>query len=283
MKLLIFFTLFQIPLSFSLGLILLPLNSAAASEIAESYQQRYENWLREQQQRKALLRQRLKTRTQRNVQVKTPKENKPAPKSKVSKQPVELPKALPEKIQNVQVPIRTTAPQPLVVQAKVSSIRVSEPPPRVQRQPTKALIEDSQSEFINNIPEDNKQVQTLLTMIDHTKVYFSINSDGRLKDLLTDPRFREIYNEEMKPETKKSTYHFFKGLQDSNRQPGEPIKAKLDRDTKVTRERVEVYLETTGIKSKLTRALTGSYPKPPPQPKEDIKYEAIDTPQPGAS
>lgn len=251
MKLLIFLLIFQIPLFLlqvgasslikTSGLNLT--NVAYANEIVDDEESRYQYWLYQQN---------LKRARERALQNK----KKLAELKAKNEKSAELPKSLPAKVEPV---VKDAAS----VVKKASATAVAKPRRYV----------DAQEELLNNIPKDNKQVQALLTMIDHAKVYYSINKDGRIKDILKDDRFREIYMEEMDKDTRKQTYNFFKGYQDFNRAPTEPVKPRLNRDAKVTREKMELYLETTGIKSKLTRSLTGSYPKPS-QPRV---YEDADT------
>lgn len=263
MKLLIFLCLFQFLFTFKVGLSFFSESYVQASEVSSSveatqaYNERYEQWLLNKERRLRALRQKLNEQRQaalRNKAIQTPPVQRVRAKTEPAKN-VALPTALPAK----------TVRQPAAVDDAVietEQARVEEASAPSERTPK---LRDAQSEFINNIPRDNQQVQALLSMIDHTKVYFSINSDGRLKDLFKDERFQEIYREEMTKPTRKQTYNFFKGYQDENRNPNEPVARTLNRDVRITREKIDAYLQTTGIKSKLTRALQGRYPAPVPR------------------
>ncbi len=275
MKLLIFFIILQFFFSLPIGPLGSISNFVLASEIANPYEVRLESWQNEQRQRKALIRQRLQTqkyRASRPTIKSRKKTTRPvkALRPSVSKIVV-LPKVLPAKSETVIRNNLSIAWRPS--EAATETSKANQTKFKVRRK----MVKDSQGEFLANIPADNQQVQALLDMIDHTKVYFSINSDGRLSDLFTDERFREIYSEEMTQPTRKLTYHFFKGYQESTRNPNEPTKFKLNRDTRITREKVEIYLETTGIKSKLARSLNGSYPAPTPKPSTEIKFDTVNS------
>jgi hypothetical protein len=275
MKLLIFLCLFQFIFTFKAGLHVFSSTYVLASEISSSaeatqaYNDRYARWLQNKEQRLKALREKL------NEQRQAPSINKaaqravtPEPSNQSTVQPTIQPTTLrreqsqPKASAQLQKALPSkTLRQPAALSEELAS-GLSEDSPAAQ---TSTRFKDAQSEFINNIPRDNKQVQSLLSMIDHTKVYFSINADGRLRDLFKDERFQEIYREEMTKPTRKQTYNFFKGYQDENRNPNEPLAKKLNRDVKITREKIDAYLQTTGIKSKLTRALQGRYPEPTPR------------------
>lgn len=264
MKLLNFFVIFQIYLSTFIGFNFTILNFAQASEVAESYEVRYQRWQDERNKSRLTLQERL-----RNLKSKSTEE----PKAQISDQK-NTSKAIAEK--RAPQSIEATAPTPTLSKILPNKIEVENEDSLAAVKKDQSAAEnrtrkniDAQEDFLSQIPKSNKQVQALLTMIDHAKVYYSINTDGRLKDLFKDDRFREIYTQEMEPATRKSTYLFFKGYQDHNRNPNEPIKPKLNRDTTITREKLEGYLETSGIKSKLTRSLQGSYPKLPKAPAEN--------------
>lgn len=258
MKLLIFLCLFQIFFSFRVGSCLLFANDASASEVSEAYDLRYERWLNEQERKRQALRERLNAqrRSVKNKEGSLAERRRQVVESRSLKNleapVITLPKTLPAKAESLSSPAREIASPKKQDRLKTTTS-------------SKRRIRDAQEEFLNNMPKDNEQVQALLTMIDHSKVYFSINAEGQLKDLFKDDRFQEIYREEMTQPTRKQTYNFFKGMQDENRNPNEPITNKLKRDVKITREKIDTYLETTGIKSKLTRALQGRYPAPRPE------------------
>lgn len=251
MKLLIYFGFIQIIFAFTLGV-----QNISAEEVADSYRVRYERWLKQKPQ---------------FISVPKSKYSNQNKSSKIQNRKVSepvLPKILPKKIEVSSEPVVVSKTQQVGIQNnKVQSTKASSVESELRSRPiVRKLALDAREEFLNNIPKDNEQVQSLLTMVDHTKVYFSINQNAPLKDLFKDERFREIYTEEMKPDTRKLTYYFFKGYQDHQRMPNEPVQKSLNRNVLINRERIDSYLETTGIKSKLTRSLQGSYPKIPKPP-----------------
>ncbi len=268
MKLLIYFGFIQIIFAFTLGV-----PNIYANEVADSYQVRYERWLK-----------------QRPLPLKNSKATSPTVAPVVVKKtaPARLPQTLPSKVEPVVQTDTAAVVNPNLIKAekisateKTAELAPANKAPNPTRlnpriTPSRRLALDAREEFLNNIPEDNDQVQALLTMVDHTKVYFSINQNGPLKDLFKDERFREIYMEEMKPETRKQTYYFFKGYQDHQRNPNEPVQKSLNRNVLINRERIDSYLETTSIKSKLTRSLQGSYPKLPKPTPAKIPSESSD-------
>lgn len=242
MKLLVFLLLFNISMTFEkTGKIYFFISSVQASEVADSYQVRLQKWLQERQAKDSLKRAKERVSENRNESQTLNSQRNMATDSRLSQ----------------TLPSKQTKEVDRTLGAKTLETASSRRPATVLN---RRRYLDAQEEFLNNIPKDNSQVQALLTMIDHSKVYFSINKDGQLKDFLKDDRFREIYTEEMNPESRRMTYNFFKGYQDHHRNPNEPIALKLNRDIKVTREKIDSYLETTGMKSKLTRSLTGKYP-----------------------
>lgn len=258
MKLLIYFIIFQL-LTFSVsGSGFFCVQNAVASDYSEetsnsaqvtdSYEVRYERW-------KGQLQRLRESRAARSAIVSEIN----LPKNKRKSKAVVLPDRLPAK---TIAESDRSSPSELSYRRKIAKRPLKAKRAVRSAAPQKRVL-DSREEFLSNIPRDNTQVQALLSMVDHTKVYFSINEGGELKDLFKDPRFKEIYTEEMERDTKKLTYHFFKGYQDMNKPYGEAAPKKLKRDIKIYRDRIENYLETTGIKSKLTRSLTGSYPKVP--------------------
>ncbi len=260
MKLLNFLCLCQIFLTIEVALCVFAKHKVLAQEISEAsgnaqtYQRRYNAWVLQQEQRTKALRKKLNSERQRAFTKTVPlREQNPLIPPK-PKKAAELPKALPAKVLSSED----------MVNEALAAVYDEDPPQKPQAlQNSKASqYPDAQSDFLTNIPKDNKQVQSLLTMINHSKVYFSINSEGQLRDFLSDPRFQEIYKEEMTKPTQKMTYNFFKGLQDENRNPNEPVAQTLNRDIKLTSDKIQTYLNNTGIKSKLTRALQGRYPKP---------------------
>lgn len=241
MMLLNFFVKLKKHFTLVLSVLIFFTNFIFANEVSDTYQIRYQRWLSEKESisSKASSRARFKNSEPTLTQRKTIKEEGLG-QSQV------LPSRLPRLSQLSSEPIG-------------SSEQVVKP----------KMALDAVEEFENAIPKDNTQVQALLNMVEHTKVFFTINSNGTLKELFNDDRFREIFFEEMKPDTRRQAYNFFKGYQDHHRLPNEPVSKSLKRDQIVNRERIDSYLETTGVKAKLTRSLDGSYPKPKIQPKPE--------------
>jgi hypothetical protein len=248
MKLLIFFIFFQINIYFEVGFGLFSINKAQAAEVADgsvdNYEARYQRWL-----------------NRKNNKVNSSSAAKTIAASSAQS---EAQLKLQANLKKLESELQVIKTKNLRLPASLPSRKIeSQDVAPVSSNVTQRRVRDAREDFLSNIPKDNKQVRALLSMVDHTKVYFSINSDGKLKDLFKDDRFREIYTEEMDKPTKKLTYDFFKAYQDANRNPNEPVAQRLNRDIKINREKIENYLETSGIKSKLTRSLRGSYPKAP--------------------
>lgn len=267
MKLLIF-SIFLINLFFlGTGSFFLP-KTVVADEIGDSYLERYRRWQQDQAKR-WVEKEKIKKAEDTEKIVSEVESNK--------NKKVELPNVLPQKDKKFISELNQVSVLEQVnsqVKQALKSQAEGQDQDRSDSISTSGII-DAREEFISNIPTDNKQVQALLTMIDHTKTFFAINNNGALKDLFQDERFKEIYSEEMTKPTRKLTYLFFKGYQDANRSPNEPVNKKLDREIKVNREKVDAYLESSGIKSKLTRSLTGSYPKVPTKKEENIEPSSI--------
>ncbi len=273
MKLLIFFIFFQVSIGFTSSGFVGFNSNVFASEVSDSYQARYEKW-QLQQKNKSQRRPSSAFETKQVVNLKTQV-------SQLKLRPAVLTKTLPARVEpkiessikfsKAELDVESNVESKVV--SKVNSVTTQDAAPTSNSLVDKMAL-DAREEFVNNIPKDNSQVQALLTMVDHTKVYFSINQNGALKELFKDDRFREIYTEDMTPPTRKLTYYFFKGYQDHQRNPNEPAQKSLNRNMTLNRERVESYLETTGIKSKLSRSLIGTYPAPTAKPQVDNTDES---------